>query len=51
LYDLVADIGEKNNLADAKPGIARNMYDELVQWRRIVEAQLPEKNPDFIPEK
>lgn len=47
LYDLRGDIGEEQNLADAKPDLARQMKDILVDWRKRVEAKIPQPNPDW----
>jgi arylsulfatase A-like enzyme len=46
LYDLKRDIGEKNNLADKRPDIARRLYDKLVAWRKEVNAKYPSPNPN-----
>jgi arylsulfatase A-like enzyme len=41
LYDLKADPGEKDDLAPARPGRAREMQRLLADWRRQVGAQMP----------
>ena len=40
LYDLKADIGETTNLAAAKPGLARSLGRELVDWLDDTDAPL-----------
>jgi arylsulfatase A-like enzyme len=51
LYDLKADIGEKNDLAPSQPELAARLRAKLVAWRKDVGAQLPEANPNYDPEK
>ncbi len=51
LYDLEADIGEQNNLAEAHPEIASRMHADLKQWRKSMNAPVPTKlNPDYQPQ-
>jgi arylsulfatase A-like enzyme len=38
LFNLEEDIGEKENLAEAKPGIVKQLEDELSAWEREVSA-------------
>lgn len=33
LYDLLADPGEENNLADQHPGLAERLLKKLLEWR------------------
>jgi len=47
LYDLKEDIGEKNNLAEKMPEKAEELRKHLDAWRKTVNAQLPEPNPDY----
>jgi arylsulfatase A-like enzyme len=49
LYNLDKDLGEKNNLADSYPEIARDLYKELKTWRKDVDAQIPSFNPLYVP--
>ncbi|MCK4292712.1 MAG: sulfatase [Planctomycetes bacterium] len=49
LYNLKADIGEKNNLADKMPGKAAELLKMLKAWRKDVDAQMPTPNPDYKP--
>ena len=41
LYDLAADLGERRNLAGARPAAAAAMRRELTAWLREVGAELP----------
>ena len=38
LYNLDEDLGEKKNLAGAKPGIVKMLQDELMAWEQEVSA-------------
>lgn len=49
LYDLDKDMGEKNNLEDTYPEIAKNLYEELKTWRKDVDAQFPSFNSLYVP--
>ncbi len=44
LYDLVEDIGERNNLADEKPDKRDELHRILREWRASVGAPIPERN-------
>lgn len=44
LYDLSADIGEKNNVASSQPEKAAALLTRLDEWRDSVGAKLPTKN-------
>lgn len=44
LYDLKEDLGENNNLATKYPEIANQMKQELSNWRKSVDAQVPSVN-------
>ncbi|QJE94447.1 sulfatase [Luteolibacter luteus] len=44
LYDLDADIGEKNNLAESQPEKAKELLAKLDAWRESIKAPLPTKN-------
>lgn len=48
LYDLKNDIHEDKNMADEKPDIAEGLQRKLVAWRKDVNVQMPEVNPDYI---
>ena len=45
LYNLKADIGEKNNLATKYPDKVKEMHGMLKNWRAEVGARMPSKNP------
>lgn len=47
LYDLKNDIGESHNLAEDMPEKAEELLNDLQKWRTEVNAQMPEKNPDY----
>ncbi|MEM9158325.1 MAG: sulfatase [Verrucomicrobiota bacterium] len=48
LYDLQADIGERNNLAESKPEIVSRLHKELVNWIASTEAPVPSlPNPQY----
>ena len=49
LYDLSKDIAERTDLAQEKPAEARQLNDRLTAYLKAIDAQLPEKNPDFDP--
>lgn len=49
LYDLRKDPEEKQDLAAAMPEKARELREELAEWRKQVGAQLPTPNPDYVP--
>ena len=44
LYDLEADLGEKNNLASTQPERAQELLAKLDAWRESIKAPLPTKN-------
>jgi arylsulfatase A-like enzyme len=47
LYDLQKDTREEKNLADHYPGLASKLQKMMVKWRKEVNVQYPEVNPDF----
>jgi len=55
LYDLEADVGEKDNLAGANPEKVQELLGKLDAWREQVKAPIPTKNekpePDAAPKK
>ena len=51
LYNLRDDIGEQNNIADANPELVKELRDELHEWRKSVDAQMPTPNTKFDPSK
>ena len=51
LYDLEADIGERNNLARQMPQLTAELYLMLKAWRKAVGAQEMRRNPEYDPAK
>jgi arylsulfatase A-like enzyme len=51
LYDLSADVGEKNNLASQHPDRVRTLRAALARWRDSVRAQSNVPNPAFAPDR
>lgn len=49
LYDLVHDVSETRNCADAYPDRVTAMSADLARWRDDVCAKIPEPNPDWEP--
>ena len=49
LYNLGADIGEDHDLAAKEPELAAKLRQQLADWRRSVDAKLPQPNPDYVP--
>ncbi len=49
LYNLKEDIGELNDLSTANPEKAKELLQELQQWRKDVNAQMPTLNPNYDP--
>jgi arylsulfatase A-like enzyme len=47
LYNLKADVSEKENLAASQPERARRMQEQLARWRKEVGAQMP--TPKIAP--
>ena len=45
LFDLKNDIGENNNLAKERPGLAATLHARLRAWLLSVNANMPSKNP------
>lgn len=51
LYDLLNDPAEKNNLANERPDIARDLDRRLKEWQGTFEAAAPaEEAPEFDPQ-
>lgn len=49
LYNLVEDLGEKNNLVRSLPDKARELQAKLAAWRKAVDAPMPEAKPNPTP--
>lgn len=45
LYNLTSDIGEKNNLTEKSPELARRLADHLDTWLRETGARMPVREP------
>ena len=50
LYNLADDIGERNNLAASNPAKAKELHDQLIAWRKDLNAIMPTPNPAFDPD-
>lgn len=51
LYDLDADLGETNNLADVLPEETAELHLRMIDWRTRTNAPVPtERNPDYDPD-
>ncbi len=51
LYHLRDDVGERKNLAAARPDVVKTLRNQLERWRRAVGAQMPVPNPQHDPVK
>ncbi len=51
LFNLEEDIGERRNLVDREPARAKRLLSLLADWRRSVNASMPEPNPMYDPAK
>ncbi len=50
LYNLKEDIGEKNDLAKALPDKTAELHNQMLAWRKAVNAPVPTKlNPEYRP--
>ncbi|MEX2308321.1 MAG: sulfatase [Pirellulales bacterium] len=49
LYDLAADPGEMQNLAERHPDVTERLRASLAAWRRDVRAKSPTPNPHYKP--
>lgn len=48
LYNLKNDIGETRNLAEKNPGKLKELYNEMINWRKATNAPVPkELNPEY----
>ena len=51
VYNIAADIGERNNLANSNKAKRDELLNDLLQWFKATNAPLPtEKNPQYAPE-
>jgi len=49
LFNLREDIGEQNNLAEVMPEKVAELRTKLRAWRKEVDAQMNQLNPDYDP--
>ncbi|MBL8796339.1 MAG: DUF4976 domain-containing protein, partial [Planctomycetia bacterium] len=49
LYSLREDPGEQNDLAARLKDDVKELYKELGEWRKKVNARIPGPNPDYKP--
>lgn len=50
LYDLASDPGERDDLAERMPDLARELHLKMVDWRPSVGAPVPHRfNPEYVP--
>lgn len=47
LYNLSTDLSEKNDLSLSNPQLTERLYQEMVQWKKSVNAQDPVPNPKY----
>jgi len=47
LYNLRDDIEEVYNLANQHPQRVKQLHQQLVAWRKSIEAKIPKVNPDY----
>ena len=50
LYNLTTDIGQKDNLAEKQPDLAKQLHAKLVAWRESTSAAMPTKNDPQPPQ-
>ncbi|HKK63890.1 MAG TPA: sulfatase [Bacteroidales bacterium] len=50
LYNLSTDPGETENIAKQNPEVANELLKKLHDWQEKTDAQMPTKNPDYVPE-
>ena len=53
LFNIKEDIGEKHNLAEEKPELARMLFQDLVSWldQNVERRYFPIPNPEYDAEK
>ena len=49
LFNLRKDIGEQQNLAESMPEKVAELRAKLRAWRKEVDAQMNQLNPDYDP--
>lgn len=50
LYNIKADIGEKNDLSKKNPKKVKQLRVKLAQWQKEMNAKMPPANPAFDPD-
>ena len=50
LYNLKSDPGETKNMVSQNPELATELQARLSNWREVTEVQMPEPNPDYVPD-
>ncbi len=48
LYDLLADVSEENDVAEANPEVVADLRGRLTAWLEDVDARIPQPNPDWV---
>ena len=48
LYNLKDDLGERTDLAQTIPEVVQDLHGRLDTWKKEVNAQVPEKNPNYV---
>jgi hypothetical protein len=51
LFDLNADLAERNNLAARQPELAAHLAKQLADYLKEAGAEMPRPNPDYDPAK
>ena len=51
LFNLKSDIGEQNDISTLNPEKVNELRTKLHQWRKRINAQMMEPNPDYVKEK
>jgi arylsulfatase A-like enzyme len=50
LYNLTTDPGERSNVIDLHPDVAKNLSQKLLAWLKEVGANIPSKDPEYDAE-
>ena len=51
LYNLSEDVGELHDLSGANKDLVIELLDDLHQWQKSVDANMPKPNPDWRPKR
>lgn len=49
LYNLADDLGEQRNLVNREAVRAKGLHEQLLEWRKSVNASMPTLNPEYDP--